>query len=311
MRGSWYASNHRESTRGPGRPADAGPSVAGPTGNGLAASRAALVDARPGSTPRPAARRAPVLLPLLAVHVIWTAGCAQHGAEGRGAETVQPSRPALVAGAAPTVAEQTTVPTAGARCTSEGCVCRGPGEDQAEEKSPPGPGSKRFELRLSAAGARASLEITGFGTIAVSGAAQKCVYVDMPTGGTEEMRLVALESTKGGGVSPVLAIAEYGPKGPYWYDVLAVRCSGPSGDDPDARCDRPSADAWGARAHQSKRGRLDPCGSAVIRGLAWETSGGQAERDGGLFRDFTVRFTMEIKKFATQFAPGSTECVPK
>jgi hypothetical protein len=122
--------------------------------------------------------------------------------------------------------------------------------------------------------------------------------------------LVALESVKGGGVSPILKIAEYGPKGPYWYDVLAVRCGELNSDD-DVRCDRAGADAWAARARQRKRGRLDPCGSSVITGLAWETSGGQAERDGGLFRDFTVRFTLEVKKFATQFAPGSTECVPK
>jgi len=45
--------------------------------------------------------------------------------------------------------------------------------------------------------------------------------------------------------------------------------------------------------------------------LGWETSGGTGDREGGFFRDFTVSFEMEVKRFATQFAPGSTECVPK
>ena len=30
-----------------------------------------------------------------------------------------------------------------------------------------------------------------------------------------------------------------------------------------------------------------------------------------MFRDFTVDFTMEVKRFATEFHPGATECVPK
>ena len=109
------------------------------------------------------------------------------------------------------------------------------------------------------------------------------------------------------GISPRLRIVEYGPKGPFWYEVLDVECTAT-----DGRCSRQSVDAWAARStNQRKRGRLDPCGSAVISKLTWDTSGGEAERDGGLFRDLNVRFSMEIKKFATQFAPGSTECVPK
>ena len=75
--------------------------------------------------------------------------------------------------------------------------------------------------------------------------------------------------------------------------------------------DRNAADAWGDFVKKRKRGRLDPCGSGVVTKLAWDTSGSEAAREGGLYRDFSVAFTMEIKKFPTQFAPGSTECVPK
>jgi hypothetical protein len=49
----------------------------------------------------------------------------------------------------------------------------------------------------------------------------------------------------------------------------------------------------------------------VITRLGWDTSGGTGDPELGLFRDFTVSFTMEVKRFPTQFRPGSTECVPK
>ena len=60
-----------------------------------------------------------------------------------------------------------------------------------------------------------------------------------------------------------------------------------------------------------KRGRIDPCGSSVIKDLKWDTTGGTGVRELGLFADFKVTFTMEVKKFPTQFKPGSTECLPK
>jgi hypothetical protein len=75
--------------------------------------------------------------------------------------------------------------------------------------------------------------------------------------------------------------------------------------------DRAGADAWSDSLKDRQRGRLDPCGSMVITGLGWDTSGGEHSRDGGFYRDFNVRFDLEAKKFATKFAPGSVECVPK
>jgi hypothetical protein len=167
---------------------------------------------------------------------------------------------------------------------------------------------------MSADGGLASLDLSDLGHVAtaapVSGEGidlkETCAYIDVPAGSTHHAVFVAKESTAGAGVAPRLSIAEYGPTGPFWYDVVAVTCDGAGG-----RCDRRAAEEWGAAARQRKRGRLDPCGSTVISKLLWETTGGQAVRDGGLFRDFTVRFTAEVKRFATQFAPGSTECVPK
>jgi hypothetical protein len=231
-------------------------------------------------------------------------GCASAG-HGAAVEAV-----GLVPGPAPTVSGPTTVTFAGGRCRAGSCQCRDPGRDD-EETAPPPAGAKRFEIRMSAAGGTASLDLSDVGRVATPATAEDeireiCGYVDVPTGSTHDVVFVAKESKSGGGITPRLSVAEYGPKGPFWYDVVAVSCEGSGG-----RCDRRAADAWGAAARQRKRGRLDPCGSAVVTKLVWETSGGQAERDGGLFRDFTARFTMEVKKFETQFAPGSTECLPK
>ena len=250
----------------------------------------------------------------LAVLAAVTLGCGT-GGSGAGA-AARPMAVGVVAGPAPTVAAASTVTLAGARCAGGTCKCREPGQDDAETE-PPGPGSKRFEIRISAAGGTAALDLSELGTVATGAATSTpadsesivkttCAYVDVPAGSTHQGQFVALEATAGHGVAPRLAIAEYGPSGPYWYDILSVSCEGSQG-----RCDRQAADAWGVAARNRKRGRIEPCGSAVVTKLAWESSGGQAERDGGLFRDFSARFTMEVKKFATQFAPGSSECVPK
>jgi hypothetical protein len=185
------------------------------------------------------------------------------------------------------------------------CTCRERGANEAETV-PPAEGMKRLELRMSAEGGMAAVELSGLGTLAVAGAPEVCAYIDVPAGSVHEVEYTAKETAKGLGVAPRLQIAEYGPKGPYWYDLMSIVCDGPGG-----RCDRSAADAWGAFMRERRRGRLDPCGSGVITKLVWDTSGSQAVRDGGLFRDFSVRFTMELKKFATQSPPGSTECVPK
>jgi len=243
---------------------------------------------------------------VLALASLWLGGCA---AGTNQPAVVDPGRQALVAGPAPEVAKTTTLPFAGARCHDGTCACRDPlAAAAAVETAPPADGMKRLELRISAAGGQAALDLGGLGNLAVEGDGETCAYVDVPGGSKYDVVFSAIETgaVRGGGVAPRMRIAEYGPKGPYWYDLVAVTCDGPGG-----RCDRNAADAWSVAAKQRKRGRLDPCGSGVVTRLQWESSGGQGERDGALFRDFTVKFTLEMKKFATQFAPGSTECVPK
>ena len=147
-------------------------------------------------------------------------------------------------------------------------------------------------------GGGATLDSPTLGHFA-AGADEACFYIDVLPGTTSDMTFTA---TRGGPRSqasrPVLDIAEYGPKGPWWYDIINVRCAGPS-----SQCNRDAADAWSAEAKGRKRGRVDPCGSSVITHLAWDTSGGVGDRELGLFQDFTVHFTMEVKQFATQWPP--------
>lgn len=193
---------------------------------------------------------------------------------------------------------------AGARCpggANAPCRCRDRNGDPAET-SPPDEGHKRFEIRLGAEGGGATLDAPTLGHLA-AGAAESCFYIDVLPGTTHDVVFTAREARHEGGMSPTLDIAEYGPKGPWWYDVLQVRCSGPN-----LKCNRDAADAWSAEARTRKRNRADPCGSAVISHLTWDTSGGAGERELGLFRDFTVKFTMEVKRFATKFPPGAKEC---
>jgi len=203
-----------------------------------------------------------------------------------------------------TVGGSASVPLAGARCKGRrSCVCR---VGHEEETEPPAEGMKRLEVRLGADGGAAALE-GGLGHFESVGPQETCFYVDVPAGQTTDVKFSAHADKVDAGVAPRFRMAEYGPKGPYWYEIIDIECKGQQG-----RCDRKGADAWAARnLKERKRGRLDPCGSAVVTKLRWDSTGGQADRDGGLYSDLAVSFALEVKKFATQFAPGSTECVPK
>jgi hypothetical protein len=201
----------------------------------------------------------------------------------------------------------TTATLAGARCHGGHCTCCKPTPGDRAENPPPDADHKRFEIRLGAEdGGDVTLESPTLGRFSGGGAGESCFYIDVLPGTHHMLSFVAHEGRATAGLSPTLRIAEYGPKGPYWYDVVEVHCAGATG-----RCTRDAAEEWGAEAKGRKRGRIDPCGSSVVTHLLWETSGGTGDRDSGLFRDLTVSFEMEVKKFATQFAPGATECVPK
>jgi hypothetical protein len=194
---------------------------------------------------------------------------------------------------------------AGARCQPTACSCRQPGDEA--EKEPPAAGSKRLEIRLSIDEGDGVLESPTLGRFTGAGARDTCYYVDVPAGSKAGFTFTGQASRPVQGFTPRLKVSEYGPAGPWWYEIFSVECAGVSG-----RCDKPGADNWGDKITRNrKRGRNDPCGSLVVTGLNWETTGGEPVKDSGYYRDFVVRFDIDVKKFATQFAPHSTECVPK
>jgi hypothetical protein len=191
----------------------------------------------------------------------------------------------------------------GSRCHGETCQCRKPGDRSLEEPRP-GPGEKRVEIRMSAENGRISLDSPTIGHFEHKGAEEACFYVDLPVGQLHELHLTSHEAAKETGLQPEVHIAEYGPAGPYWYDIIDITCGAG-----ERRCHPDLARQWGEGwLEHRKRGRLEPCGSMVVTGLKWTTSGGQAEQNGGLLRDFNVDFVLEAKKFATEFPPGANEC---
>jgi hypothetical protein len=229
------------------------------------------------------------MVPLLAM------GCA-HGSEDRAVATAQ-----HVDSAASVQAAE----LAGARCQDGRCRCRGP-RDNAETV-PPAPDKKRFEIRMSVAAGEVELTSPTLGRLHHDGVQEECFYVDLPAGTSHEFVIESREANKGQGLTPSVRIAEYGPTGPWWYDVLTVGCGAG-----ERRCDRDAAREWEvAWLTKRKRGRLDACGSTVVSALKWDTSGGQHMRDGGLLRDFHVQFVLQVKAFATQLAPGDPRCVPQ
>jgi len=191
---------------------------------------------------------------------------------------------------------------AGKRCTEGACRCRDP-RDPVENPPPPA-GKKRVEIRMSAANGQIALDSPSAGHFDHSGPDEVCFYVDLEVGLIHDFHMDSREVREGGGVTPHLHIAEYGPAGSHWYDVVDVACgAGVRG------CDLPLARDWGQSwVANRKRGRLDPCGSMVVSGLKWGTSGGDDAEKGGLLRDFESTFSLDVKRFATQFPPGSAEC---
>jgi hypothetical protein len=194
---------------------------------------------------------------------------------------------------------------AGARCQDGQCRCRRPGD--SAETVPPAPDYKRFEIRMSVAAGDIVLTSPTLGRLQHDGKEEACYYVDLPAGSNHEFVIESREAQKGQGMIPTVHIAEYGPKGHYWYDVLAIGCGFG-----DHHCDRAAATEWEQEwLTQRKRGRLDACGSVVVSALKWDTSGGQHMMDGGLLRDFRVQFVLQVKAFATQLPPRDPRCMPQ
>jgi hypothetical protein len=191
---------------------------------------------------------------------------------------------------------------AGKRCTDAYCRCRGSADPA--ENPPPAAGKKRIEIRMSATNGKIALDSPSAGHFEQTGPQEACFYVDLEVDLLHDFHLDSQEGRGGSGVTPHLHIAEYGPAGPYWYDIVDIACG-----EGARSCDLGLAREWGKSwLVNRKRGRLEACGSIVVTGLKWTTSGGEDAQKGGLLRDFEANFSLEAKKFATEFPPGAAEC---
>lgn len=192
---------------------------------------------------------------------------------------------------------------ASSHCRAGTCVCRTLGDEKREDPAP-APGKKRIEIRMSVYQGSLTLDSPTVGHFEQRGQQEGCFYVDLDTNAQYDFHLASKEATEGRGVTPSVHISEYSAFGNYWYDIVDVTCG-----IGDRSCDPGLARAWAQGwLDNRKRGRLDPCGSLVVVGLKWSTSGGQAEANGWALRDFNADFGLQVKKFATEFAPHSPEC---
>jgi hypothetical protein len=193
---------------------------------------------------------------------------------------------------------------ASSHCSGGTCVCRGLGDDRKEEPAPAA-GKKRIEIRMSVYHGSLTLDSPTVGHFEHGSMEEACYYVDLDINTLYTFHLASKEAQEGRGVTPSVHISEYSVFGHYWYDIVDVTCG-----IGERSCDPGLARAWAQGwMDKRKRGRLDPCGSLVVVGLKWGTSGGQAEANGWALRDFNADFGLEVKKFATEFPPNARECM--
>ncbi len=198
---------------------------------------------------------------------------------------------------------------AGARCKGgpgAPCACRQKNGDVAETR-PPDADHKRFEIRLSAAGGGAHTRLGDAGPL------RRRVRRDLllhrrAAGDDAAGDLHRARRDEGGGRGARARISpSTGRRGP--GGTTSCRCAA-------TRAGRRAATATPPTPGAPRPRRASAVGSSraarrVISHLRWDTSGGTGDRELGMFRDFKVDFTMEVKRFATEFHPGATECVPK
>ena len=161
-------------------------------------------------------------------------------------------------------------PTSRARAASKG---RPANAGTGSEATPP----KRRRPTISTSASRsgwpgsgggATLDSPTLGHFAALGD-EACFYIDVLPGTTSDVTFTAREGRRDGGVAPVLDIAEYGPKGPWWYDIFVGALRGTRRQVQPRRRRRVERRGEGAKARARRpvrlRGHL-PHGLGHLRG---------------------------------------------
>jgi hypothetical protein len=199
----------------------------------------------------------------------------------------------------PLPAAATNASLAGHRCSGQACTCRGDAEGDAAEQQPVPEGYKRFEFRVGT--------VTGMAWVTVAGKevlhkdvqrAEDCFYLDLPAG-KHTVALRAKGQNPEGGVGFALRIKEHNPKGPWWYDSFTLECGIPG------PCTREVLVAWKKEIDSNRRALRDPCGSARIQSLGWETG---RMPDALHPEEVSVNFLLSVPPIDPTEAPGTETC---
>jgi hypothetical protein len=190
----------------------------------------------------------------------------------------------------------TTASLVGHRCSGSTCTCRADGDDA--EQQPPAEGLKRFEFRVGTVTGRAWVTVDKNEVLHKDvERAEDCFYLDLPAG-KHTVAIRAKGQNEEGGVGVALRIKEHNAKGPWWYDSFTMECGVPG------PCTREVLEAWKKEIDTNRRALRDPCGSARIQSLQWETG---RMPDSLHPEEVMVNFLLAVPNFDARGAPGS-EC---
>lgn len=195
--------------------------------------------------------------------------------------------------------------TAGARCSSGVCTCRGV-DDQGQPLDPHAnegaiaPGEKRFELRTGRGFDPIAITVEGRGTLhkSTTSVEPTCGYIDLAPGRYHvQVRMQA--QNPDAGMVPSFFLSEYSYDQQSWYDTFQFRCGGG-----DMVCMLGHMQEWLGKVHQTPRGIFDKCGSTRIFGVRWDAG----RSVGAKLADVTVDLVLDVYKFAPRFRHGAPTC---
>lgn len=206
--------------------------------------------------------------------------------------------------AAVSFAPKTTLTSPAGRCPGGKCACRPLEAGFNKEKGIPA-GHKRFEFRLprSTAALWVAVDDRGVYYKPPTQVRPECFYVDLVAGKHQ----IVVHGEKGHDQVPLqsgLTIYEYGEPqegGPSWYRSFHFTCG--LGASP---CTKDEIEIWRTFQRKLPRGVLDPCGSVRVK--AGRFAGTRDQKGDEVYRDMTLRFTLNVYKFKPHRPPGSPKC---
>jgi hypothetical protein len=192
----------------------------------------------------------------------------------------------------PPPAKATTGALAGPLCSGQACTCM----TSPEEAGAPGPGLKRFELRLGPTPHDLWATLPGAVLYKSAERPEMCFYVDLAPG-QHQIEMRASQST---GVSAAIAISEIGTKTKSAYGTFRFSCGSPGGV-----CSFEELDGKKAEYKGVAKNTHDACGSTKVKELVWDTG---RSPDQQVPSELAMRMTLHVYKFEPDKQAGDPSC---